>query len=193
MQRACRGTDCYFQPVKIVLPSQGKVTVFTRAEADANVQSAPAGVAVAVGHTYRLRLSDMPEFPGAELYPTIEILDRLHPPAGKAEQFPVPIEFTEEEIEFALDGRLVTKVVYLEQPQLAPPETLRPPKGIRSVPASRNILAEADHHGRPMVLVRLGSRIPDADTIEREFYGPGAPVRSLETQTPGSAGSNAVP
>ena len=50
----------YFQPVKIVLPSSGKITVFTRADAESIVQDAPAGAAVAVGHTYRLRLAGMP-------------------------------------------------------------------------------------------------------------------------------------
>ena len=194
-----RGAAPSFQPVKIVLPSRGKVTVYSRAEVEPIQQDAPAGVSVAVGHSYRLRLSDMPEFPGAELYPTIEILDRLHPPAGKAELFPVPVEFTEEEIQFALDGRLVTKVVYLEQPQRVVPESLRPPGGIRSVPASRNLIAEADRDGRPMVLVRLGSRVPDADTDERAFFGPGAPVRKLESvrklepRTPENEGQDAAP
>ena len=71
---------------------------------------------------YRFRISDLPELPGAELYPTIELIDRLHPPCGRELEFPVPVAFTQEELQAALAGRLVTKVVYIERPQQATPE-----------------------------------------------------------------------
>lgn len=177
-----RGPIPYFQPVSIILPSQGKVTLYSRADVQPVELPAPAGARVAVGAMYRLRLSDMPEFPNEELYPTIELLDRLHPPAGKEEQFPVPIEFTAEEIEMAIEGRLVTKVVYLEQPQLALPTSLREELKIRTIEPSRNLLVEADKLGRPMVLVRLGSRTPGEHSDDRGFYGPGAPVRTTPVQ-----------
>lgn len=178
----------YFQPVKIVLPTTGQVTLFSRSDVEPVKLAAPASARVAVGSTYRLRLSDMPEYPGVELFPTIELLDRLHPPAGKEEQFPVPIDFTAEEIELAVEGRLVTKVIYVEQPQMAMPAGLREDNAIRTIAPSQNLLAEADKRGRPMVLVRLGSRAPDAISEDRAFFGPGSPIRSYSNERLGGAG-----
>ena len=74
-----------------------------------------------VGYLFRVRVSDMPEFPGQSLYPSIEVIDRLHPPRGKVDKFPIPVELSADEIRLALSGRMITKVVYLEQPQLAIP------------------------------------------------------------------------
>ena len=55
------------------MPSEGKVTWFvgSRDDVKESVQ-----VKLAVGQSYRLKLSDMPEFPGIELYPSIELLDQ---------------------------------------------------------------------------------------------------------------------
>lgn len=177
----------YFQPIKVILPTAGSVTVFSRAGVEPVKLPAPAGARVAMGATYRLCLSDMPEFPNEQLFPSIEVLDRLHPPAGKEEQFPIPIEFTAEEIEMAIEGKLVTKVIYLEQPQLALPESLRAENAIRTIEPSRNLMVEADKRGRPMVLVRLGSRAPDSLSDDRGFYGPGSPVRRSQNVSPSGA------
>jgi hypothetical protein len=129
-----------------------------------------------VGHVYRIRIAGMPEYPGVELYPSVELLDRLHPPPGRELQFPIPLEFTEHEIEAALDGHLVTKVLFLEQPQFAPPREQEFPIPTPELESSVNILAEADRVGRPMAIVRLGSRVPWAGGADAGFYGPGAPV-----------------
>jgi hypothetical protein len=143
--------------------------------------AAPAQVGLAVGRTYRVKISQMPEFPGMEFYPTLEILDRLHPPSGREEEFPVPIDFTQEEIEMALQGSLVTRVIYLEQPQLAVPIPIGQPVPARTLPAHANLLAEADQLGRPMAIVRLGGRLPIAGEDETRFFGPGAPISNLRS------------
>jgi hypothetical protein len=118
----------------------------------------------------------MPEYPGLDLYPTVELLDRLHPPPGQELEFPIPLQFTEEEINAALDGRLVTKVVFLEQPQLAPPRDQVFPIPTAEFSSAVNILAEADRAGRPMAILRLGSRTPWAGGADDGFFGRGAPV-----------------
>ena len=165
-----------FQPERIQLPTAGNVTFYDGVSARPIELTAPAQIGVAVGHIYRMRLSGMPEYPGAELYPSIEILDRLHPPPGQESKFPVPIEFTRLEIELALRGRLITKVVYLEQPQLAKLARSTENGGIIDVSAGRNLMFEADQAGRPMVLVRLGSRIPDPRGDNTAFFLTGAPL-----------------
>ena len=68
---------------------------------------------------------------------------------------------------FVRIGRMTTKVVYLEQPQLAVTGDLTQAMLNRVLPADRNLLIEADRVGRPMVLVRIGGRmialLPDRD------------------------------
>jgi len=44
-----------------------------------------------------------------------------------------------------------------------------------------------------MVLVRLGSRVPDAATDERAFFGPGAPLRKLEPRNSPREGQGTAP
>src|SRR5690606_21111889 len=112
----------------------------------------------------------MPEFPGVELYPTVEILDRLHPPVDLANEFPIPVELTLTEIETVLRDQMVTKVIYLEQPDLAIP--VEQANGIHTedLPATVNLLKAADLRGRPMAILRIGGRIPDVNAPGDEFY-----------------------
>ncbi len=175
-----RGLAGVLQSVQVSLPSKGKVTVYNGGRETGIDLGSPAQFNVGIGFVYRLRLADMPEFPGIELYPTIEMIDRLHPPAGRAQDFPIPIRFTAEEIESAIDGRLVTKVVYLEQPQLAVTGDLTQAMLARFLPPDRNLLIEADRAGRPMILVRIGSRTPDDSRADAAFFLPPAPFRLAE-------------
>ena len=175
-----KGMAGVLQSVQVSLPSKGKVTVYNGGRETGIDLGSPAQFNVGIGFVYRLRLADMPEFPGIELYPTIEMIDRLHPPAGRAQDFPIPIRFTAEEIESAIDGRLVTKVVYLEQPQLAVTGDLTQAMLARFLPPDRNLLIEADRAGRPMILVRIGSRTPDDSRADAAFFLPPAPFRLAE-------------
>lgn len=162
-----------FQPVRVDLPSKGRVTWFlgSRDEAKETAQ-----VRLAVSQSYRLRLSDMPEFPGIELFPSIELIDRLHPPSGQSDAFPLPIAFNYEEIEAAVSGRMVTKVIYLEQPQLALPFELTSDTSVRTVNARLNLIEEADKAGRPIALIRVGGRLPAPHETHGPFFGNGAPI-----------------
>lgn len=181
----------YFQPVKVYLPSEGRVTFYDQ-RPDRPVEiEAPAQAALLVGRIYRFKVDNLPEFPGVEFYPSIELVDRLHPPADKIDQFPVEFELTLEEFDWVEDGRLVTKVIYLEQPQRVSLSRLEEPRKTETLMPAQNALAEADDRGRPMAIIRLGGRTPDAGGMDPQFFGPGAPVklsvRGLETtsrQTP---------
>ncbi|WP_145219075.1 hypothetical protein [Gimesia alba] len=169
----------YIQPMKFSLPSKGTVTFFAGGPEQSIPKASPASIGFAVGYVYRVKLSGMPEFPGIELYPTIELIDRLHPPAGLAEQYPIPVSFTQEDIELALSGRMVTKVVYLERPQTAVPAKFdRQPT--QAITAQKNLIAEADLLGRPMLILRMGGRLPSTRGEDPAFYGSGAPVVELK-------------
>lgn len=166
----------YKQPIKVTLPSTGRVTVFTGPAAKPNDINAPAQFGVSPGYVYRLKVSHMPEFPGVELYPSIEIVDRLHPPAGKVDEFPIPINLSEIEVRHVLEGRYVTKIVYLEQPQLASHYGANDPEGVLELRRTVNLLTEADRRGRPLVIVRVGGRMPPANGNRQAFFATGSPV-----------------
>lgn len=166
----------YFQPVKISLPSTGEVAFYMGSPNNVAPYGAPAKVGFAPGYSYRVKISGMPEFPGVELYPTIELIDRLHAPENLRDQFPVPIEITAEEVELALQDRMITKVVYLEQPDRAPPIAAENVLRTEDLAAKANLLEAADIRGRPIAIVRIGGRIPDANASTDEFHST-APVQ----------------
>jgi hypothetical protein len=168
----------YYQPFQILLPTTGSVTVYH--SGPQSVDFASGGQAgLLVGHLYRLRVANMPEVPGVELYPTVEVLDRLHPPPGRETAFPIPVQLTLDEVETAAAGGMVTKVVYLEQPNVAAPRSFPTPLPTQTLPPSANALGEADRVGRPLAIVRVGGRMPIGPVPEPGFYGTGAPAVAL--------------
>lgn len=173
VQAAGRVHGVEFQAVSVELPSTGTVTWFVGSRDDVKTT---ATAKLAVGQSYRLKLSDLPEFPGIELYPSVELLDRLHPPAAHADKFSMPLSFTIEEIDAAVEGRMLTKVVYLEQPQLALPFELSGDTATRTVQPQINLISEADKVGRPLAIIRLGGRVPAANETHGPFFGNDAPV-----------------
>lgn len=181
---AARGYNpSWVQPVRIELPTEGQVGIYSASSDPTGILPSPAQFGVNAGHVYRLRIADMPEFPGEEVFPSIEILDHLHPPVGQENDFPIPIVFSKDDLRLAIDGKMVTRVIYLEQPQLA--QTLDPLR--REVPQSvlprDNALQEADRLGRPLVIVRIGGRVPGPG-VAPSFFGTGGAVDLRPVQTP---------
>src|SRR5262249_38773729 len=86
-----------------------------------------ATVGLERGVGYRLHLWNINQRPGAELFPVIEVVGHLHRPReidpGK---YPIRVVFTDEDLWDVVDrGRLVTKVIYLEEPEQAIPIKLK--------------------------------------------------------------------
>jgi len=161
----------YVQPVQVQLPTTGEVSFYRGGSAAAVVLPAPAQAGMQVGHAYRIKISNLPDHPGVELFPTIELLGRLHPPIELKDKYPVPIEITAEEIETAINDQMVTKVIYLEQPQLAnPTRQVNGKMHVEALDTEVNLLEAADMRGRPIAILRMGGRIPDASSPEDEFY-----------------------
>lgn len=173
---ANRSLHGHFQPVRVELPSQGLVSFYTPERPEPVLTQAPAMAAVQVGLVYRFKLSGLPEFPGVELYPSIEVIDRLHPPPGFELEFPIPVEITAAEIEAVLEDRLVTKVIYLEDPRKA--SSVDPPSGLLTfdVPVQTNMLDAAGQMGRPVAILRLGGRTPDPNNPYDELLANRAPI-----------------
>jgi uncharacterized repeat protein (TIGR01451 family) len=137
--------------------------------------SLTAGLRVGVG--YRLKLSNLPGKPNAEIFPTIEVVGHLHRPQGiNPLKFPIRVVFDEDDIEdVAARGHLVTHVVYLEDPEQALPINL--PKD--EIPKATLTPGEepvkvAAALGRVMAILRIGGRAPTVDE-----FTVGAPASGL--------------
>ena len=181
----------YIQPVEVNVPPGARVSVnvagaFTEPSADAVL----AGMQV--GSVYQLKISNIPYHEGFEVFPTIEVINRLYPPEGKSRRFPIPIEFTQEELEYALSGRYVTRVVYLEDQASALPIADEPRRQrYFEAPSGDDPLRVADELGRPMLIMRMGSRVRDANdpALAALLAAPPAIVYPPETP-PIAAGSS---
>lgn len=148
----------YPQPVRISVPGTARVTFFDGVHPEGVTVDAPGQAKLPVGYVYRMKISDLSGHPGVELYPTVEVLDRLHPPADQVDQYPIPIELTEEEIAAVLADRMVTKVVYLERQDLPRPAHRRAKVSLNEVAPQINLLESANTMGRPVAILRIGGR-----------------------------------
>ena len=122
---------------------------------------APVTTGMLVGAVYRFRVTNIPLRPGEELYPTLEVIGRIQPPAGREHRFPIPVVLTEEDLQLALRGALITRVIYLEDSEIAEPIAAQPgEQRTINVAPSDNALKTADQLGRPVAILRIGSRVP---------------------------------
>ncbi|MFO0951739.1 MAG: hypothetical protein U0835_11440 [Isosphaeraceae bacterium] len=136
-------------------------------------------VGMKVGTTYRLRVTNIPERPGAEIFPVIEVVGHLHrPPGVDAAKYPMRVVFGLEDLYDVVDrGRLVTLAVYLEDPDQALPLAYKKDEiPITTLGPSEDPLRVAAALGRVVSIVRMGGRRPAPDEpAEQIFMGaPGA-------------------
>jgi len=121
----------------------------------------PAPVALRPGYIYRLELSGLPGRPGVSLFPTLEVRGTLlMKKPHSAAAYAAPVVLNEDDIAQALSGALVTKVIYLEDPEKAIPLATTPDLPLETeIAANRDPLAESRDLGRPVLVVRLGQRL----------------------------------
>src|SRR5262245_2851932 len=183
-QQLLRGgpREGYFQPVEITGPD-GSLLSAPIAGGFGEARKGSILLGMQIGHVYRLKVGNIPFHEGEEVYPTIELVDRLYPPPGQATRFPIPIELTKEELGLALEGNYVTRVIYVEDPRTAVPEAqVGTKQRYFEVAQHEDPLQIADQLGRPVAILRMGSRIPDAAGAEGPFLYNSPPV--LEFQPP---------
>jgi hypothetical protein len=149
------------QPVELRGPAGLRIAIAEEG-AFGEPLAAPLLVGMNIGPVYRMRVTNIPYRPGVEVYPSLEVIDRLYPPAAKALEFPIPVDLTEEDLGLAANGLLVTRVIYVEDPQQATPVVGDPRKpSWLDVSRGEDPLAAAIHLGRPVAILRIGSRVPD--------------------------------
>src|SRR5262245_3298039 len=69
----------YFQPVRIRAPEGARIALATEGDFSP-VASSEALVGMQVGLVYRLAITNIPDGDGIDIYPTIELIDRLYSP-----------------------------------------------------------------------------------------------------------------
>jgi hypothetical protein len=159
----------FFQPVEIKAPAGVSISLAV-ANQFLPQQQAPRRVGLLIGCVYRLRVTSIPRAEGVELFPTIEVINRTYAPADQQVRFAVPVEITQQDMELAIDGKFVTRVIYVEDPHNALPVRNTEGQSWFEVAPGRDPLAVADELGRPVAILRMGGRVPDAGADPHFFF-----------------------
>ncbi len=164
----------YFQPVAFYGPESTAFSMAVDGHFLPPTASPPLRTGLLVGAVYRFQVTSIPGHEGEELFPTVELLDRTYPPHHLAARHPIPIHLELDDLREALGGRLVTRVVYLEDTATALPieSTASRPQTL-DVPANQDPLHVADSLGKPVAIIRIGSVTPppEAALLPRFFFG----------------------
>jgi hypothetical protein len=107
---------------------------------------------------YRLKLSDIPNRPGVELYPTLEVVPANSRTSTFLAHSAVPVTFTEDDFDQVAAGNFVVKVIYLPDPQYQDLAAT----GLAEVVSTQlepgaDPIAEAQRRGSILLVVRLGN------------------------------------
>ena len=120
-QRLLRGAPLSgaCQPVEIRAPQGARIapaagTTFLEGQPDRLM------VGLTIGPVYRFRVTEIPEHPGVEVFPTVELIDRFIHHQVKRCDFPFRSNSLKTNCVLAAEGRFITRVIYLEDPDLAP-------------------------------------------------------------------------
>jgi len=144
------------QPVEIRGPKGMRISIET-AEGWSPEQTGPLRMGLVVGCPYRLKITNIPQRAGVELFPSVRVLAKLATPPGMAWRFPVEIVLDEDDLSLALAGSHVRRVVYSAcDPDV--PDVV--PEGWFDVRPGDDCLDVATTLGDPVAEVLLGNRLP---------------------------------
>lgn len=181
------------QAVQLVAPGETVIEIGDGQGVFSGAKASQMSVAMGLGFVYRFKLSNLP-IPGMEnreLYPSVEVLGKLNPPRGMENEFPVQVVVTRSDLNLALKGQMVTRIIYLEDPRGPLPhrhrESVQPSFDVAS---GQDPLRAAEKLGQPMAIFRLGSRVPLQNDSKNWFnFGVASPIVLPD---PGFAGPAAI-
>lgn len=168
-----------------------------------NQLEAPARYNFVQAAIYRLKLSDIPNRPGVDLYPTLEVV----PSNAKTDAFlahsAVPVTFTDEDFEQVASGNFLVKVIYLPDPQFQDVASTGPDEVVSTrLEPGVDPIAEAHKRGSILLIVRLGNidlEAPNTPPMDAPspYYGkptvPHAGMMMPGMPVPGPGAPAAVP
>jgi hypothetical protein len=176
------------QPVQVAAPDGVELSVVSEGSFVSTSQS-DYTVGMQMGLLYRFRISGVEVAAGYELYPSVELLDLLHPPQGLETNFPIPVVITAADIREANAGRMVTKVIYLEDPEVALPRGGdKNEQPWFDISATEDPILAAQGLGRPMAILRIGSRVPTSEELANSSmnaFNSATPSPATKTFQPG--------
>ncbi len=152
---------------KFLAPPGVRVTAFPGSTLS-RMYETPTVMGLRPGYVYRFELAGLPDEPGKALYPEVELRGVLLPRAGmKYMDYPIPLAFSKADIDRALQGVLITKVIYLEDPEKAIPAETRADFPIETSDDTETLaFKSAKENGRLMAIVRLGNRKPSLPELQ---------------------------
>ncbi|MDW8244049.1 MAG: hypothetical protein RMJ88_12630 [Thermogemmata sp.] len=182
--------------VRFLLPEGVRLTAYPGTPA-ARLLPGNVRLGLRPGYSYRFELSGLPAaiLPPPEtqavLYPEITVYGSLHMRRGlNPQDFPVPVLLSNEDLGRALQGAVIVKYVYLEDPAQALPAATTPdsPLELRDDDET-TARQQALRRGRLLITVRLGNRIPTPDelrqaTVEHTILLPGMNRLAAPAQPP---------
>ena len=167
-----QGVKGVMQPIKWILPKGvgAEVALEGSFASDSNNEGL---FALEVGRVYRFKIVGVPGREKEALYPTLELIGRLNPPKGKEWDFPIEIEVPSIDLENALNGSFVTRVIFVENSENpADVDSASDRENLTfDVPGGVDPVVAASTRGRPLAILRLGTRAPNgAPTAEDPFF-----------------------
>lgn len=152
---------------KFVVPKDVRVTAYP-GSGMSRIFDAPNVIGLRPGYSYRFELSNLPYHPGVSLYPEVEVRGTLVPrPGMKYMDYPLPITLSQLDIDRVLKGVVITKVLYLEDPEKALPAEVGRDAPVETPDASDEVaIKTAIANGRLMAIVRVGNRRPTGDLLQ---------------------------
>lgn len=171
----------YFQPIEVRAP-QGTQLAFVANGQFGPSLLAPTKAGMLIGAVYRMKITNIPGLEGVEVFPSIEVINRIYPPRGLAAKFAIPIQLSLREIKMAVQGFYVTRVIYLEDP--TNPIPVDEPIGRQrtlDISYTEDPLHVADKLGRPVAILRIGSRYPQLNAQTGRFMFSSPPIQIIAT------------
>ncbi|MCS6866760.1 MAG: hypothetical protein RMJ56_09040 [Gemmataceae bacterium] len=152
---------------KFLVPKGVRVTAYP-GTTRSRIYEAPVVLGLRPGYVYRFELSNLPFRPGQSLFPEIEVRGTLVPrPGMKYMDYPIPIALSEADIERVLKGVVITKVVYLEDPEKALPTEVGRDAVIEMPDTTESdAIQQALANGRLMAIIRVGNLKPTAEQLQ---------------------------
>ena len=151
---------------KFIVPKDVRVTAYPGSPGS-KMFDAAAVMGLRPGYAYRFELSNLPYHPGVSIYPEVEVRGVLVPrPGMKYMDYPLPITLSQNDIEKVLRGVVITKVIYLEDPDKALPAEVGRDTPVELPDGNDEAaLKAALDNGRLMAIVRVGNLKPTAEQL----------------------------